>query len=467
MAAINLTFDYIAVGIAVIEMDVDGKHYSFMSTYVGENPLNSLLSGLWYLKYQEDNYKESESSCKFVWQDEPCGHFVQLFKNNNDLHIVIQYFSDLSDPNSHNFEFEDIKLVLDTIVYFDDFTQEVCKAAINAINKYGILGYALSWFDDLNNSGCPMAKLLYLLGSEFKYYDKYLCFSNFDEELLMLNSLKNTISNNELLFSLPYFSKSMKAEIERTDWKFSDFETATIIYNWSLPYEKKTELLKQIAFVTTDLKLKTQINQRIKFDNLQLNKFKETTPNSVFIVQYSDHSIHGIYGDYATALKSCTDIENGFAIRKYQIISSNIKPVVSQTLVGIRNMNSEHQTEFDSIDKIPYQLGEMVSDKDDYLLTFYSCELDNEQTREVENLDSERFENAFVPYPVFFDKGDRVKVPKHNVSGVVYGTKEDYQKIIEQAKTNKIYDYVDTFIRIDFDGEGDHTHESPFLVELE
>ena len=50
MAAINLTFDYIAVGIAVIEMDVDGKHYSFMSTYVGENPLNSLLSGLWYLK---------------------------------------------------------------------------------------------------------------------------------------------------------------------------------------------------------------------------------------------------------------------------------------------------------------------------------------------------------------------------------------------------------------------------------
>lgn len=465
MAAINLTFDYKGFGIAVIEMDVDDNHYSFMSTYVGKNPLDSLLSGLWYLKYQEDHFKKSESSCKFVWQDEPCGHFVQLFKKNDDLHIVIQYFSDLSDPNSHNFEFEDIELVLDTVVYFDDFIQEVCKAAINAINKYGILGYALSWFDDLNHYSCPMAKLLYLLGSEFKYYDHNLCFSNFDKELLMLNSLQNTISNNELLFSLPDFSKAMKAEIERTDWKFSDFETATIIYNWSLPYEKKTELLKQIAFVTTDLNLKTQINQRFKFDDLQLNKFKETTPNCVFIVQYPDHSIHGTYGDYATAIKNCTEIENGFAIRKYQIISSNLKSVVSQTLVGIRNMDSEHQTEFDSIDKIPNQLGEMVSDKEGNLSTFWTRELDNEQMR-FQNLDSERFENAFVPYPVFFDKGDRVKV-SDDVAGVVSGTKEDYQQIIEQAKTNKIYDYVDTFVRIDFDGEGDHTHVSPFLMEFE
>jgi len=465
MAAINLTFDYKGFGIAVIEMDVDGSHYSFMSTYLGENPLNSLISGLWSLKYREDNYKESESSCKFVWQDEPCGHFVQLFKKNDDLHIVIQYFSDLSDPNSHNFEFEDIKLVLDTVVYFDDFTQEVCKAAINAIKKYGILGYALSWDDSKYNFVVPIAKLLYLFGSEIQEDSNNLYFSDFDKELLILKSLISPLSNKDLLFSLPDFSKSMKVEIDRTDWNFSDFETATIIYNWSLPYEKKTELLKQIAFVTTDLKLKTQINQRIKFDNLQLNKFKETTPNSVFIVQYSDHSIHGIYGDYATALKNCTDIENGFAIRKYQIISSNLKPVVSQTLVGIRNMDSEHQTEFDSIDKIPNQLGEMVSDKEGNLSTFWTRELDNEQMR-FQNLDSERFENAFVPYPVFFDKGDRVKV-SDDVAGVVSGTKEDYQQIIEQAKTNKIYDYVDTFVRIDFDGEGDHTHVSPFLMEFE
>ena len=131
------------------------------------------------------------------------------------------------------------------------------------------------------------------------------------------------MSNRELLFSLPDFSKAMKAEIERTDWKFSDFETAVLIYNWSLPYEKtaknnlknqadKTELLKQIAFVTTDLNLKTQINQRITVDNLLLEKFKETNPKCVFVVQYPDNSIHGIYREYATALQNAADMKDDF-----------------------------------------------------------------------------------------------------------------------------------------------------------
>lgn len=274
------------------------------------------------------------------------------------------------------------------------------------------------------------------------------------------------MSNRELLFSLPDFSKAMKAEIERTDWKFSDFETAALIYNWSLPYEKTIALLKQIAAATTDLNLKTQINQRITVDNLLLEKFKETNPKCVFVVQYPDNSIHGIYREYATALQNAADMKDDFTIKKYQIISSKFEPVVLHSSLGIRNMDSEHQTEFDSVDDIPDCLGEMEFDKDGELSTFYAWELDNEQTREVQNLDSERFENAFVPYPVFFDKGDRVKV-SDDVAGVVSGTKEDYQQIIEQAKTNKIYDYVDTFVRIDFDGEGDHTHVSPFFMEFE
>ncbi len=275
------------------------------------------------------------------------------------------------------------------------------------------------------------------------------------------------MSNNEILFSLPDFSTAMRAEIERTGWQFSDLETAAIVYNWSLLYENKVEFLKEIAARTTDENLKTQIKQRIKIDNLQLETFKETNPKCVFVVQYSDNSIQGIYGDFSTALQKSAEIKEEFTISKYQIISSRFEPVFSQTLVGIRDLDSEYQTVFEHSNRVPDKLGEMSFDGNGRLSTFCAWEIDNEQTREVDNLDSERFENAFVPYPVFFDEGDRVKVPKHSVSGVVSGTKNDYQQIIEEAKTNKIYDYVDNFVTIDFDGEGDHTHESPFLIEFE
>ena len=169
-----------------------------------------------------------------------------------------------------------------------------------------------------------------------------------------------------------------------------------------MPYEKTIALLKQIVAATTDLNLKTQINQRITVDNLQIEKFKETNPKCVFVVQYPDNSIHGIYGEYATALQNSTDLEDDFTIKKYHIISSKFEPVVLHSSLEIRNMDSEHQTEFDSVEDIPDCLGEIEFDKNGELSTFYTCELDNEQTREVENLDSERFENAFVPYPVFF-----------------------------------------------------------------
>lgn len=186
MAAINLTFDYTYFGIAVIEMDFDGRHYRFQSTYMGENPLNSLINGLWTLKFHSHHFEESDRSCKFVWQDEPDGHLVRLCKKNDDLHIVIHYFSDATNFGGNSFMFEDTKLVLDTVFNFDDFTKEVCKAAINAIKKYGILGYARSWDDRMNNFDFPVAKLLYLLGSELKEDNNDLYFSDFDRELLIL-----------------------------------------------------------------------------------------------------------------------------------------------------------------------------------------------------------------------------------------------------------------------------------------
>lgn len=268
----------------------------------------------------------------------------------------------------------------------------------------------------------------------------------------------------KILFSLPHCSCAMKNEIEKNGFSFSDFNIASIIYNWRLPYVEKIGLLKQIAAETSDEVLKLQINQRIDVDNLQLDKFKENTPQCVFVLQYPDHSIHGIYGEFSMACKHISEMKSDFSICKFQVISEKQPPISMQIPVGIRDMESEHQTKLEYHDDTSEKFGEMKFDKDGRLSSFYTCEIDNEQTREVENLDSKRFENAFVPYPVIFDKGESVIVPSQGVSGTVYGSKEDYQHIIDEAKTNGLYDFVDTFIRIDFEN-GKHTHASPFVIE--
>ena len=255
----------------------------------------------------------------------------------------------------------------------------------------------------------------------------------------------------KILFSLPHFSCAMKNEIEKNGFSFSDFNIASIIYNWRLPYVEKIGLLKQIAAETSDEVLKLQINQRIDVDKLQLDKFKENTPQCVFVLQYPDHSIHGIYGEFSMACKHISEMKSDFSICKFQVISEKQPPISMQIPVGIRDMESEHQTKLEYHDDTSEKFGEMKFDKDGRLSSFYTCEIDNEQTREVENLDSKRFENAFVPYPVIFDKGESVIVPSQGVSGTVYGSKEDYQHIIDEAKTNGLYDFVDTFIRIDFE----------------
>ena len=84
----------------------------------------------------------------------------------------------------------------------------------------------------------------------------------------------------KILFSLPHFSSAMKKEIETNGFSFSDFNIATIIYNWGLSYDEKIGLLKQIVTETSDEVLKMQINQRINVDKLQLENLKRTLRNA-------------------------------------------------------------------------------------------------------------------------------------------------------------------------------------------
>ena len=197
MKNIDLYFDFEYYGAAVIDFEIDNQHHKFESTYMGENPLNALITALWQLTVKSNTIWINENgeeethdkeSYNLIWQNEPWGHTVKLVKDKDILHITIIYFSDTERYNDQTYSFVDTETVLEVDTNFYDFTSKVCKEAIRALRKYGFLGYARSWDTSYKNEDFPIAKLLYLLGSDCQEKDDDLVLSDFNKELKMLTS---------------------------------------------------------------------------------------------------------------------------------------------------------------------------------------------------------------------------------------------------------------------------------------
>ena len=271
----------------------------------------------------------------------------------------------------------------------------------------------------------------------------------------------------EIFMSLP-FSEAMRNCIKETNWKFSDFHIATLIFNNCAHYEERVEHLKEIEHLTDDPNLKKQIQQRLEGDKRVLAQLTTATPNCVFLLQDDKGRVSGVYGEYETALENFTWDED-FSIAKYQIISNKYKPQFSSGLIGIRDMAAEHQTVFEEDDNIPECLGEINFSSAKEMYSFRDIELDDDLIREIDSLDSSRFENAFVPLPNPFEEGDKVRIVSTGDCGVIFGSKASYEEIIERAKQDAFLDYTDTWLTIHFPNgdEGDHTHTSRFNLEFD
>ena len=197
MQNVDFKFDYDSYGWANINIDVDGKHYEFMPSFLGENPLNALITALWQLKVKSENDFKDENGetrhceCferRLIWQAEPNGHTLKLAKLGNDLRIIINSFSDTDEYDGCNV-LENIELILDVATDFGDFSRKVCREAICAVQKYGFWGYLRSWDSALNNADdFPISKIMFLMGAESHYGDNDLTHSDFNKEIKMLMS---------------------------------------------------------------------------------------------------------------------------------------------------------------------------------------------------------------------------------------------------------------------------------------
>ena len=165
-------------------------------------------------------------------------------------------------------------------------------------------------------------------------------------------------TSQELFMSLP-FSQAMKKCIVETNWLFSDFDIASLIYNFPFrkTHSETTKLIETVASLTTDENLKKQIQQRIAYDKRTIEEIKRTDANCVFLLKYDDDSLDGVFGDFETAFERFDVKYGGFSIEKYQVLSKYSKPLVGKHHLESRNMNAEHQTDFEVTDEVPEKLG--------------------------------------------------------------------------------------------------------------
>lgn len=164
-------------GWETIRMTFDDRVIEYRASYVGEEPISSLIDAATALDECYDGY--IEDVCYVQWQKEPGCMEMTLFRKPGKDYIDMKIESD--DPEIDGYG-----------VYFDynAFKDAVIKASISVLKRYGIMGYSLAWNKTYN--AFPIHQFLALLGIKAERQScNDECKSNVFEELEILMNVLN------------------------------------------------------------------------------------------------------------------------------------------------------------------------------------------------------------------------------------------------------------------------------------
>lgn len=188
-------------------------------------------------------------------------------------------------------------------------------------------------------------------------------------------------------------SKDVCAYMEQQGCILNDFEKATLIYNHSgMDYEKRAEYLKELLENTENMELKNQIQERICYDAKCQKRFYEKEDGEIyklFVFSPSDNEYlsYGHYPCGALAVRSGKKFQEKFYVQKIKLFTEEIE----------QDVNQETEVRYFNADGI--------------LQDYYSLEVP--WTGKREEMDQERFENAYVEIPFPFRNGDFVRIKNH------------------------------------------------------
>lgn len=163
-----------------IDMYFDDLKVSFHASYLGQEPLSSLVQAVYEL--EEEGFFDIDSDEKryeadIQWLSEP-GYLKMMFHRKDDiLHIHLDTADDFEDKVI-------MKEELHFSVSFNTFKEAVLRESLRILRKYGIRGYYKSWSD---HRDFPLGMLFSILGCSTDEKELGMYISDLSSEYKLLN----------------------------------------------------------------------------------------------------------------------------------------------------------------------------------------------------------------------------------------------------------------------------------------
>ncbi len=266
--------------------------------------------------------------------------------------------------------------------------------------------------------------------------------------------------------------------IRETEHVFSDSDKATIIWNSDLLWRERLDDIKEIANHTDNETLRTEIWERIAYEQDVLNRFIANAGGYIYSLksheEESEENVIGYFVSFKLAYEEGCRLDQPFRITKHRMITE-----ISYRKNDIVASTPFYEPEAPDIKRDLNWSGHGVAyieyDKAGNIRDCSSNEIPEEQEKRVNSWDNRRFENKYVVFPEVFHGHEKVRIIRNafeneEIIGWIsreYRSHEEYIKIATSEDSR--CDYSDVQYRVDiWDDEylvWDHMHINPIYLK--
>lgn len=275
-------------------------------------------------------------------------------------------------------------------------------------------------------------------------------------------------------------SVDTKATIRETGHVFSDADKATIIWNSELSWRERLDDIKEIAEHTDDEALRTEIWERIAYEQDVLNRFSVNSDWFIYALvshEYEpEEDLIGFFSAYKLVYEEGCRLDQPFGITKHRIITD-----MSYRKNDIAASAPFYEAESPDLARDLDQSGRGIAtieyDKAGNIMYCSSDEIPKDQEDRVNgwNNHNRRFEDRYVIFPEVFHEHEKVRIIQdaymdEEITGWISREYRSHEEYIKMATADDSRcDYSDVQYRVDYwDEESlswNHMHINPIYIK--
>ena len=175
----------ISFGWCRVLMLINDKEVWYNASYLGENPLETMIDACADLMEEEGHYYIS-------WHREPGTLKIKL--NLVDDMLQIDIFDEKVYYNEEMKEEKNVEEKVHEVVPFKDFVSAIRAEGFRVLNAFGLYGYRRSW---QNHTDFPLTNLLRITGKCDEIWKGDSCCTNISKEIEVLQECLSKLEITE------------------------------------------------------------------------------------------------------------------------------------------------------------------------------------------------------------------------------------------------------------------------------